>query len=435
MMALVAILIMIVLMLIGVPIAYAFLGPAAFLTFTTNITSGAVIPYGFKQMDSIVMLTMPLFILAGNIMNEGGLGDKLIAAVNKLVGRITGGLGIVTVITCAVFGALSGSSSATIASIGGIMAPRLEDAGYDKGFIGALISTSGVLGLLIPPSMIQILYAWSSGTSVLACFLAIIGPGLMVTTLASLVTYTYAKKKPQLVQMAVDMKAASHEKKQARAKGEHGAFAALLMPIIILGSIYGGILTPTESAAISVAYAIPVGWLWYKRLNGKTFKNALINCCNSTGQIFMLVLAIGVLSRMFNMLNVPQQLADLILSVSDSPIVVMLMVNLFMAILGMFMDDVTGTLLCATLLVPIVNAVGVSSIQFAGILAANMGMALVTPPCAGLLYMGGKIARTTVGEMLPYTMRMIVFVWIPTILMATFVPQFTLFLPKLFGYA
>lgn len=434
MMALFSMILMVVLMLIGVPIAYAFLGPAEFLTFTTDISSGAIMPYGFKQMDSIVMLTMPLFILAGGIMNEGGLGEKLIDAVNRLVGRMKGGLGMVTVVTCAVFGALSGSSSATIASIGGIMAPRLDKAGYDRGFIGSLIATSGVLGLLIPPSMIQILYAWGSGTSVLACFLAVIGPGLMVTTLACLVTYFYAKKKPHLVQASIDARTARREKR-AHQKGEHGVIAALIMPILILGTIYGGILTPTESAAISVAYAIPVGWLWYKKLNLKTFKEALISACNVTGQIFMLVLAIGVLSRMFNMLNVPQQLANLILGVSNSRVIVMLLVNVFMIILGMFMDDVTGTLLCSTLLVPVVTAVGVSPVQFAGILGANMGMALVTPPCAGLLYIGGKIAKTSVGEMLPYTLRLIAFVWLPTILAATFFEPLTMFLPKFFGYA
>lgn len=433
MMPLIAILIMVALMMIGVPIAYSFLGSAAFLTFTTNISSGAVMPYGFKQMDSVVMLTMPLFILAGTIMNEGGLGEKLIDAVNRIVGRITGGLGIVTTVTCAVFGALSGSSTATVAAIGGIMAPRLEKAGYDKGFIGALISSSGVLGLLIPPSMIQILYAWGSGTSVLACFLAIIGPGLLVTTLISVQVYLYAKKKPNLQQAAIEAKNAPRVK-AVRQKGEHGVLAALIMPVLILGTIYGGILTPTESAAVSVAYAIPVGALWYRKLKKETFKKSLIDSCNVTGQVFMLVLAIGVLSRMFNMLKVPQQLADVILGISDNRIVVMLMLNVFMAILGMFMDDMTGTLLCSTLLVPVANAVGVSSVQFAGILACNMGMALVTPPCAGLLYVGGKIAKTTVNEMLPYTLRMIAFVWIPSILLATFIPPLTLFLPTLFGY-
>ena len=191
---LIAIIVLLITMVIGIPIPLAFMASSIYLIFFAGYDPSFLIPYGYSKMNSIILLTIPLFIIAGALMDRGGIGEKLIRSVEKIVGRIKGGLGIATIVSCAVFGAVSGSSSATLSVIGGIMAPRLEEAGYDKGFYASLIASSGVLGILIPPSSLMILYAWIGNQSVLAAFLATTIPGIMLVILFSIITYFYAKK-------------------------------------------------------------------------------------------------------------------------------------------------------------------------------------------------------------------------------------------------
>lgn len=431
-----ALLVLLVTLVIGVPIPLAFLASALSICITGGYDPSMLMMFGYNKTNSILLLTIPLFVLAGSIMDKGGIGEQLIGAVEKFVGKIKGGLGIVTVIACGVFGAVSGSSSATLSCIGGIMTPRLKENGYPEGLIGALLASSGVLGILIPPSMLMILYAWSTGASVLACFLATVLPGLMLIVLFSLVNLWYAKRNPNIkVYEKVVDNAKKNEEKKKRLKGQGGtsAIPALLMPVIILGSIYGGILTATEAAAISVVYAIPVGWFYYKRINGKVLKESLVAAGETAGVIMTMLFSVQILCRLYTSENLPDMILGFLTSISDNRIVLLILINIFMVILGMLMDDCSATILAAPILLPIMVELGVSPIHFAAILGVNIGMGNVTPPTAPLLYLAGRISKAEVKDMLGPDFALILFAWLPTLIVTTYFDKFATFLPTLFG--
>ena len=431
-----ALLVLLGTLVIGVPIPLAFLASALSICVTGGYDPSMLVMFGYNKTNSILLLTIPLFVLAGSIMDKGGIGEQLIGAVEKFVGKIKGGLGIVTVVACGVFGAVSGSSSATLSCIGGIMTPRLKENGYPEGLIGALLASSGVLGILIPPSMLMILYAWSTGASVLACFLATVLPGLMLIVLFSLVNLWYAKRNPNIkVYEKVIDAAKKNEAKKKRLKGEGGtsAIPALMMPVIILGSIYGGILTATEAAAISVVYAIPVGMFYYKRINGKILKESLVAAGETAGVIMAMLFSVQVLCRLYTSENLPDKILGLLTSISDNRIILLILINIFMIILGMLMDDCSATILAAPMLLPIMVELGVSPIHFAAILGVNIGMGNVTPPTAPLLYLAGRISKAEVKDMLGPDFALIAFAWLPTLIVTTYFDKFATFLPTLFG--
>lgn len=427
----VALIILLLALFIGIPIPLSFLMSSLGIILLTNVDPIFLMPYGFSQINSILLLTIPLFVLAGSIMDKGGIGEKLIHAIERLfIGKIRGGLGIVAAVACGVFGAISGSAGATLSCIGSLMAPRMRDNGYDNGFIGALISSTAVLGLLIPPSMSMILYAWSGNVSVLACFLATVIPGIILIVLFSLVNLAYAKKNPNIKVQSEKTPARSGK----REKG-NSSLPALMMPVIILGSIYGGILTPTEAAALSVFYAIPVAVFYYKQMKLRDLTGAIISAGKTTGVIMIMLFSVMILSRLYTMNNVPQKLLKLMTSVSNNKYVLLMMINIFLIIIGMLMDDTSAVLLATPILLPIAIQLGVSPIQFAAIIGVNTGMGNITPPTAPLLYLAGRITGAEVKDMLPHTMKLLFFAWLPTLILVTYLPDVALFLPRLFGYA
>lgn len=434
---LIAIVILIATMAIGVPVALAFVAAAAYLMAATNTDSLFLISYGYSTINSVVLLTIPMFILAGSLMEHGGIGKSLIGAVEKVVGRVKSGLAWVTCISCAIFGAITGSSAATLSCIGSLIAPRLKENGYPDGIVGALIASAAVLGVLIPPSGIMILYAWGSMSSVLACFLATLLPGILLTSLLSIVTHFMIRKNDNIkVYTREELRIRFAEEKAERKRNhEAGPVAALLMPVIILGSIYSGILTPTESAALSVVYALPVGFFVYKKLTVKVAKRSFVSAAVTTGVIMFMMITVQILGRIFTQVNLPRIILGIFTSISDDPRVIMIMINLFMIILGMLVDDVAAVLLATPLLVPVVTSLGYSPIHFAAILAVNNGMGNITPPTAPLLYLSGRMSRVETKLMLKPTLIYILFAWIPTLIITTYVPDFPLLLPRLFGYA
>ncbi|MCD8140303.1 MAG: TRAP transporter large permease [Planctomycetaceae bacterium] len=427
---------LIVLLVIGIPVALTFLLTAMFIVATSGTSSASLLSSGYRGTSSVVILTIPLFIMAGSLMNSGGIGKQLTDTVSRFVGTVRGGLGIVATVSCAVFGAISGSAAATLSSIGAIMAPRLRENGYPLGVVGALLASSGVIGMLIPPSSLMILYAWMGGQSVLAAFLAITVPGLILTTLISLTTYFMVRNNTSVrVYTAEELRTIRAEALADRkARGEWGPGPALLMPVLILGSIYGGIMTPTEAAALSVVYAVPVGFFIYKKLTFGVLKQAFVSAGIATGTIILLTITVQMLSKMYIYENMPQKILEVLTSVTANPWGIMVMVNLFMIFLGMIMDDVSATLLATPILVPIIINTGFSPIHFAAILAVNIGLGNVTPPCAPLLYFAGRIVGVDVKEMLKPTMYYITFAWLPTLAMTIFIPELSIWLPRTMGY-
>jgi len=426
----IAIILLLVLLISGIPVASAFFGTTLYLLIACGYSPSFLIPYAYSKTSAYVLLAMPLFIIAGGIIEKSNLGGHLVNFVEMLVGRIKGSLGMVAVISCAIFGSVTGSACATMSVIGSIMWPRMDAAGYDKGKSAALISSSCLLGGLIPPSSLMIMYAWVAQQSVLKCFLAILGPGLLITVMFC-VAYWFMVRHDE--GMAVMPKMEKHAY-QAELKKRFVKFIpAVFFPIIILGGIYSGIMTPTESASVSLIYAVIVGFCVYKTLTFKKIKDVLVEASNTIGVVMIMLFTIMMLSRIFITENLPNAILDLMLSATNNKYVVLAVANVFMIIVGMLMDDTSGTLLSVPILLPIIKAVGVDPIHFAAIVAVNISLGCVTPPCAPLMYLGARLSGTEVAKVMKPTFQLIFMVWLPALIIVTYVPQIAMFFPNLLG--
>jgi len=425
---LLAMAILLVTLVIGVPVPFAFLASATFLIFSGGYDPSFLLPYGFSRMNNVVILAIPLFIIAGGLINRAHIGDHLVNLIELFVGRIKGGLGAVTVVASAVFGAITGSSSATLSAIGTIVFPRLKQAGYPLGHSAALMASSSVLGILVPPSALMILYAWVGSQSVLAAFLACVVPAIILTVLLCVVNMWLLRSTSGLV---IPDKLPPRVFVRALSRRTLVATPALAMPVLILGGIYGGIVTPTEAAALSVIYAIPVGFLIYRKLDTKGVLGVLLEAAATTGIIMVMLFAVMILSRLYIMEDVPGQIMDGLTTISENPIVILIMINIFMVIIGMLMDDVSAVLLATPTLLPLVVQIDVSPIQFAAIVGVNLGMGNITPPTAPLLYLSGQLNGARINQMMRPTLYLIGFAWLPTLILTTYVPEVSLWLPRL----
>ncbi len=432
MLVLIAVLVLIVVLLLGVPIPYAFFASTLVIVVGGGYDWTFLLPYGFSKVSSLILVAVPLFILAGQLMEKSGIGESLINLVTMFVGRIRGGLGAVMVISCALFGSISGSGFATLTCIGTIMLPRMEAAGYPRGVSAALVSSSSLLGLMIPPSLNMIIYAFIGGQSVLACFLATIGPGILLVILLSL-TNAWMLRDCKTLVLTEKMETNVYIKTLGKRTGR--ALPALVAPFIILGGIYGGFLTPTEAAAVSVIYTVPVGIFFYKGLDWETFKDGLITAGCTAGVIMIMLLSVMMLSRLYIMENAPQMILNLMMTVTENRMILILMLNFFLIIIGMLMDDTSAILLTTPVLLPVAIALDIHPVHFAAIMGVNLGLGCVTPPTAPFLYLGSRIGNAPINEMMKPTMWLILFAWIPTLIITTAFPDLALWLPRFFGFA
>lgn len=424
----IALLLIIVTLLLGLPVPFCFMLSTTFMVITHGYNPSFLLPYGFSQMSSIVLLAIPLFIMVGGMMDRGGIGTSLVNFVEVFVGRVKGGLGVVAVVSCAVFGSISGSCAATLSCIGSIMFPRLREKGYPMGHSAALVSCAAPLGLLIPPSSQMILYAWVGQQSVLACFLATVGPGIVLTILLSVLNLIMLRNDPTV---QVSPRITSREKVEVFKDRGKRAAPALFMPFIVLGGIYGGIMTPTEAAAVAVLYSIPVGFWIYRGLNRKNFIEVIIETATTTGVVMIMMYCIMMLSRIYVQERLPDLIMNFLTAVSSNRNIILFMINIFMIIIGMIMDDVSAMLLCTPILLPVMTALGVHPIHFAAIIGTNLGMGNVTPPTAPTLYFGARMAKTPVSEMMKPALIFIIFAWMPTLMIVTYLPELALWLPRL----
>ena len=281
------------------------------------------------------------------------------------------------------------------------------------------------------PSLNQILYAFVGGQSVLACFLSTVIPGIILIILLSAVNFWLLRKNK-------DIKLADRiprdELPKVFVRRTSRAIPAMIAPIIILGGIYGGFMTPTEAAAVSVVYTIPVGIWFYKGLNKDTFKAGLIKAGTTAGVVMIMLLSVMMLSRLYVMENLPQMILNVMTSISSNPAVLTLMLNIFLIIIGMLMDDTSAILLTTPILLPVAMSIGIHPVHFAAIVGVNIGLGGVTPPTAPFLYLGSRVGNAPINEMLGPTMYFIFFAWIPTLILTTYVPGLSLWLPRLLGY-
>ena len=337
------------------------------------------------------------------------VGDKLVDLVDIFVGRVKGGLGAISIVSCAVFGSITGSAAATLSAIGAIMFPKLNEANYPRGHSAAIMSSAAVLGMLIPPSSIMILYAWVGQTSVLACFLSSFIPGIILTILLCFVNIVLLRSNKE-VTVAPPMP--GPELRREMTKRTKAGIPALTMPFLILGGIYGGFVTPTEAAALSVLYVLPLGFWIYKGLTLKNVLHVLKDSIITTGAIMLMLYCIMILSRLYIMEDLPGLILDSLTTVSENKLVILVMLN-------------------TPILVPIAMQIGVSPVHFAAIVGVNIGMGNITPPTAPLLYLSAQLNGVSVAQALKPTLMMIIFAWIPTLILTTYVPALSLWLPEL----
>lgn len=429
---LIGVAILVALMVLGVPVALAFAASVIFLVTVGDYGSAMfLVPAGLGKISSIILVAIPLYILAGNLMIHGGLAGRLVDLAESVVGRFRGGMGIVVVLTMAVFGAISGMASSAVAAVGSILIPRMVERGYDRGYATSLVACSSVLALLFPPSASMILFGWVTNTSITALFLAPIVPGILLIALYSAVNRILTSRMPIATPEPVPMGAFSQNVFDKGRKASVG----LLLPVLILGCIYGGITTPTEAAAVAVAFAIPVGFFVYRELRARTLFQAVWEAGETTGLLILLIFFAAMLARLFTMENVPQSILEALTALTENKIFLLLLVNVFLVLIGMFLDDASGILLAGPMLMPVMAAIGVDPVHFGAIMAVNLGMGLITPPTAPILYFAGAVGKVALPPMLKPTFCFIFLCYLPVLIATTFVPGLSLALPQLvLGY-
>jgi C4-dicarboxylate transporter DctM subunit len=421
--------ILMVLLSVGVPIAFCFSGALLFMSIVGEVSMKGMMMWGLQQILSPALLCIPLFIFAGALMSDSGIAKRLLEFVDIFVGRVKGGLGYVATISSAIIGAISGSAFTGVAATGNILIPEMEKRGYPRPFATALVTVSSILGVLIPPSTPMILFGWVTGTSVLACFLSTVGPGLLTVAIFCAINRYMVRKFPLVMLPPISKQ---EKRRQILTKG-WSALPALLMPVIILGGIYGGAMTPTEAAAAAVIYSIPVGFFIYRGLSVNSFYNVSKNAAVSTGTIMVMIMCSMMLSQTYVVLRVPQHIVEVVFGLTQNKLVILLMINLLLLFVGMIVNDATGIILVAPLLLPLTQAIGMNPIHYAAMFVTNMAIGSVTPPYASLLYLGMRIGKVEFMDIMP-PVAVLIMGYVPVMLATTYWPELSLWLPRMLGY-
>lgn len=422
------IMIMIFFLMAGVPIPFTFGIATLFIAVTGDYNMATLLPAGYNRMNSMVLVAVPMFIYSGALIQKGNIAEPLINMAELLFKRVKGALAVVAVVGSAAFGSISGSAAATLSCMGTILLPKMYKERYPRAISNALLINASPLGLLIPPSADLILFAWIAQQSVLACFLATVIPGVILMTLLVIVSlfmlrHADLNEDPEL-EAPITM-----EMFTVRARK---AAPATLMPLIVLGGIYGGFVTPTEAAAVSVIVAIILGKFVYKELDMNGFKEGTLESAVTSGVFMVMLFVVMIMSRLFVFEDFSDITLEFLNSISDSKIIILLLINLILLVIGMLMDDASGILISTPILLPVAMSLDISPIHFAAIQGVNLGMGTITPPTAPLLYLGARIGKTNVSQLIKPTMYYILFAWIPTLILTTAFPQISLFLPELF---
>ena len=407
---------------LGVPIAMCMgvtaLGIAWYLDLGIQMFS-----YNFfANIAKFPLLAIPFFILAGILMEKSGIAERLVSFIKTCMGSITGGLAIAAVTVATFWGALSGSGPATVAALGVILIPGMVRAGYNKAFSTAVISVSSGLAIIIPPSIGFIIYAVLTSVSVGAIFAAGIIPGLIMALCLIVSVYFTSKKRGW-----------RGEPRQSSILREmFRAGWALLSPVIILGGIYGGIFTPTEAAAVAVFYSLFVGVFVYRKIGLKDFYDILVSTAASSGVVMLLITCGGLYAWVSSTIGMIDKLSGLIMGVSDKGWIVLLVINIMLLVMGMLIDGTSLYYVFTPVLWPVIQHFGWDPVWFGVVMTMNIAIGAVTPPVAGNLFLGARIAGLSMEEVTPWVIPLVIASIVAMIIVCAF-PATATFLPKLWG--
>ena len=367
-------LIFFILLMLSVPIGYA-IGIATLITLISfsNIPITMIAQNAVAGVDSFPLLAIPFFMLAGNLMSSGGIAKRLVDFFESIIGHITGGLGMVTVVVCMFFAAISGSAVATVSAVGAFMIPEMVKHGYSKSFSAALTAAAGTIGVIIPPSVPFVIYGVVSGSSITELFTAGFLPGILMGVALIIICYIVSKKNGY---KGTDKKISLKDILISFKK----AFWAILSPVIILGGIYSGKFTPTEAAVISVVYSFVVGVFIYKELDFKGAYTAFKDAIVVNGATTFMVGLSTAFAALLTMEQIPAKIASFILSISNNSFIVLLLINIFLLLVGMFIDNIPATIILTPILLPIAISFGMSPITFGIMLTMNLAIGFCTPP-------------------------------------------------------
>ncbi len=424
--ALVLAVVFVVLLLAGVPIVFT-IGLASVCALIVSLdpsSAATVIAQRLATgLDSFALLAIPFFILSGNLMNRGGIAHRLIALAKVVVGRLPGGLAYVNILANMLFGAISGSAVAAAAANGGFMGPLMKKEGYDKNFAAAVNISSATTGLLIPPSNVMVVYSLASGgVSIAALFVAGYVPGLLLGLALMVVGGVIAKRNRYPVGEKIPLADA--------ALILWSALPSLALIVIIMGGIIGGYFTPTEASAIAVAYTFLLSVVIYREIKWAELPKICTDAAATTAIVLMLIGASMAMSWVMSSANIPQQISATLLRLTDDKIVLLLVINLILLVVGTFMDMTPAVLIFTPIFLPVVATFGVDPVHFGLLMIFNLCIGLCTPPVGSILFVGCGVARTSIREvirpLLPFFAAMVV-----VLLLVTFVPALSLWLPRL----
>ncbi|MCB0431688.1 MAG: TRAP transporter large permease [Mangrovimonas sp.] len=415
------------LLAIGTPVAWS-ISISSLLTMLVSIPALPALTTVSQRMatglDSFALLAIPFFVLSGQLMNKGGIAHRLIAFAKTLVGSLPGGLALINIIAAMLMGAIAGSAMASASAMGSILGPEMEKEGYSKEFGVAVNITSATTGLVIPPSNVLIVYSLASGgVSIAALFLAGYIPGILTGFFLMIVAYFWAKKKGYNVGKRSSLKEV--------VKTFWAAFPSLMLLVVIMGGIVMGIFTATEASAIAVLYTLILGF-YYKEITWRNLPEVLLESSATTAIVMLLIGASMSMSWVMSFENIPQSISDVLLGLSDNPIVILLIINLLLLFVGIFMDMTPAVLIFTPIFLPIVTQLGMDPIQFGIVMVLNLCVGLCTPPVGSVLFVGVGIANTTIEKVIkplvPLFIAMIV-----ALFLITYFPGLTLWLPRVFG--
>ena len=408
------------LLVLGVPIGVAIGLSVVVGMFADNIQSVFLVQKLITALDSFPLLAVPFFIMAGEIMQKGSMAERLLALSRSLVGHITGGTAHISVLTSLFFGALSGSSPATVAAVGGIMVPKMKDEGYDTDYATAVNTSAGCLGVMIPPSVPLIIYGTTAGVSVGDLFIAGILPGILVGLSLMICAYIIARRRGYT---------ATSERSTLSQIGRAfvGSLQALMVPIIVLGGIYGGIMTPTEAGVSAVAYALLIEVVILRDLGLRDIWDVLRKTVLTTASIFFLVATATALGQILLFKNVPDLMVDFMTQLSSNRYILLLLIIALLLIVGTFMDALANILILTPLLLPVVREVGIDPIHFGIVMIVAISIGFLTPPVGVNLFVGCSIGNISIERLsvavLPFLLSMVL-----ALLVLAFIPQISLVL-------